>query len=159
MGYFQDIASGQSLEDVDISVHCDIDIFEWLMAWMMEEESAPTSAENRAKLAKSAASHHSGPRDDETTAADLENKEQDDGGRDDGAAQSGVLPARVKPVLEPSNVVSILVSASFLKMTPLVDIGLKYLHGNMNKILIVTHNLNCLGEPLLNRFEQGSPTK
>ena len=34
MGYFKDLTSGQSLEDVDISVHCDILIFEWLMAWI-----------------------------------------------------------------------------------------------------------------------------
>ena len=33
MGYFRDITSGQSLEDVDISVHCDVTIFEWLMDW------------------------------------------------------------------------------------------------------------------------------
>ena len=56
-----------------------------------------------------------------------------------------------KPTMEPSNVVSILVSASFLKMDPLVEVGLKYVHVNMNKILIATHNLNCLGEPLLTR--------
>jgi hypothetical protein len=34
MGYFRDITTGQSLEDVDISVHCDVAIFEWLMAWL-----------------------------------------------------------------------------------------------------------------------------
>jgi hypothetical protein len=34
MGYFRDITTGQSLEDVDISVHCDVTIFEWLMAWL-----------------------------------------------------------------------------------------------------------------------------
>ena len=55
------------------------------------------------------------------------------------------------PVLDPSNIMSILVSASFLKMSGLVEAALKYAHGNMNKILTVTHNLNCLGEPLLTR--------
>ena len=39
--YFpRDITSGQSLEDVDISVHCDIAIFEWLMEWINREEAA-----------------------------------------------------------------------------------------------------------------------
>ena len=38
MGYFRDITSGQSLDDVDISVHCDITIFEWLMAWIKRGE-------------------------------------------------------------------------------------------------------------------------
>ena len=55
------------------------------------------------------------------------------------------------PSLKPENVVSILVSASFLKMDPLVAVGLKYVHSNMNKILSATHNINCLGEPLLSR--------
>ena len=56
-----------------------------------------------------------------------------------------------EPELTPNNVVSILVSASFLKMGPLVDYALMYLHQNMNKVLVTTHNLNCLGEPLLTR--------
>ncbi len=56
------------------------------------------------------------------------------------------------PSFEPENVVSILVSASFLKMGPLVDMALKYVHRNMNKILTTTHNLNCLGDPLVSRY-------
>jgi hypothetical protein len=59
--------------------------------------------------------------------------------------------AQEEPELTPNNVVSILVSASFLKMGPLVDYALMYLHQNMNKVLVTTHNLNCLGEPLLTR--------
>ena len=38
MGYFRDITSGQSLEDVDISVHCDVTIFEWLMDWLKAQD-------------------------------------------------------------------------------------------------------------------------
>ena len=56
------------------------------------------------------------------------------------------------PQLDPSNIMSILVSASFLKMSSLVETALKYAHQNMNKILVVTHNLSCLGEPLLTRY-------
>ncbi len=40
MGYFRDLTAGQSLEDVDISVHCDITIFEWLMEWIKRQEDA-----------------------------------------------------------------------------------------------------------------------
>jgi hypothetical protein len=40
MGYFKDITAGQSLEDVDISVHCDVTIFEWLMEWIKSKEEA-----------------------------------------------------------------------------------------------------------------------
>ena len=37
MVYFKDITSGQQLDDVDISVHCDVKIFEWLMSWTKSE--------------------------------------------------------------------------------------------------------------------------
>lgn len=37
MGYFADITSGQKLEDMDISVHCDLEIFDWLIKWVKKE--------------------------------------------------------------------------------------------------------------------------
>ncbi|CAH0549026.1 unnamed protein product [Brassicogethes aeneus] len=37
MGYFSDITVGQKLEDMEISVHCDIGIFEWLMQWVKKD--------------------------------------------------------------------------------------------------------------------------
>ena len=133
MGYFRDITSGniipihvdmylylidvfigQSLEDVDISVHCDVTIFEWLMDWLKAQSKDETICNN--------------------------NEEE-----------SGTNELQQEPELTPNNVVSILVSASFLKMGPLVDFALTYLHHNMNKVLVTTHNLNCLGEPLLTR--------
>lgn len=37
MGYFADVTAGQRLEDMDISVHCDLQIFDWLMRWVKRE--------------------------------------------------------------------------------------------------------------------------
>ncbi|XP_056633880.1 SANT and BTB domain regulator of class switch recombination [Diorhabda sublineata] len=37
MGYFATVTQGQRLEDMDISVHCDIGIFEWLMQWIKKD--------------------------------------------------------------------------------------------------------------------------
>ncbi|KAL1502409.1 hypothetical protein ABEB36_007555 [Hypothenemus hampei] len=37
MGYFAEVTMGQNLEDMDISVHCDIGIFEWLMQWVKRD--------------------------------------------------------------------------------------------------------------------------
>lgn len=37
MGYFAEVTTGQRLEDMDISVHCDIGIFEWLMRWVKKD--------------------------------------------------------------------------------------------------------------------------
>ncbi|XP_033610331.1 uncharacterized protein LOC111871884 isoform X3 [Cryptotermes secundus] len=45
MGYFAEVTTGQKLEDMDISVHCDITIFDWLMRWVkkdsLSEDSSP----------------------------------------------------------------------------------------------------------------------
>lgn len=40
MGYFADVTAGQRLEDMDISVHCDLQIFEWLMRWVKKDALA-----------------------------------------------------------------------------------------------------------------------
>lgn len=40
MGYFADVTAGQRLEDMDISVHCDLQIFEWLMRWVKRDTMA-----------------------------------------------------------------------------------------------------------------------
>lgn len=44
MKYFQKFLSendGNGYEDIDISVHCDVEIFEWLMTYIHEPESPP----------------------------------------------------------------------------------------------------------------------
>ncbi|KAF5285121.1 hypothetical protein FQA39_LY16810 [Lamprigera yunnana] len=44
MGYFAQVTEGQRLEDMDISVHCDVGIFEWLICWVkkdVDEEQKP----------------------------------------------------------------------------------------------------------------------
>jgi len=128
MGYFRDITSGQSLEDVDISVHCDVTIFEWLMDWLKAQARDEYDLEPPPPPVKAI---------------------EDTEGDDKESSEGGPLQ---EPELTANNVVSILVSASFLKMGPLVDYALMFLHQNMNKVLATTHNLNCLGEPLLTRY-------
>lgn len=44
MGYFIDVTSGQDLDDVDISVHCDIGIFGWLICWIKHMEGEVRSS-------------------------------------------------------------------------------------------------------------------
>ncbi|CAB3246128.1 unnamed protein product [Arctia plantaginis] len=100
MGYFADVTAGQRLEDMDISVHCDIQIFDWLMRWVKR---------------------------DTILVADW-------------------------PILDPHNVVPILVSASFLQMEPLLHDCLIYCHAQMNDIVKTSTNLACLSDALLNRL-------
>ncbi|XP_059489230.1 SANT and BTB domain regulator of class switch recombination [Neocloeon triangulifer] len=37
MGYFAEVTAGQKLDEMDISVHCDVANFEWLMSWVRRE--------------------------------------------------------------------------------------------------------------------------
>ncbi|XP_063541605.1 SANT and BTB domain regulator of class switch recombination [Cydia strobilella] len=100
MGYFADVTAGQRLEDMDISVHCDIQIFDWLMRWVKR---------------------------DSILVADW-------------------------PLLDPHNVVPILVSASFLQMEPLLHDCLIYCHAHMSEIVKTSTNLACLSDALLTRL-------
>ncbi|XP_068203961.1 SANT and BTB domain regulator of class switch recombination isoform X2 [Palaemon carinicauda] len=102
IGYFADVTAGQRLEDVDISVHCDVSIFEWLLRWVKQGMTED---------------HHA-------------------------------------PSLEPKTAVSILISADFLKMTPLVEEVLQYVHDNINLILEAQVNLNCLSDTILTRLSR-----
>ena len=82
MAYFRSYLNGsESCEDIDISVHCDIQIFQWLIKYLNEPDSPPP--------------------------------------------------------LDTTNVISILISSQFLKMSVLVDICLAYVCGNLNEILKV----------------------
>ncbi|XP_065349758.1 SANT and BTB domain regulator of class switch recombination [Cloeon dipterum] len=47
MGYFAEVTAGQRLEEMDISVHCDVSNFEWLMNWVQRQ---PDDKESWPKL-------------------------------------------------------------------------------------------------------------
>ena len=73
------------------------------------------------------------------------------------------LPAD-KPTLESASVISILVSASFLKIADLVEECLEFVYRsrpllplvcvsrNMNQVLCVTPSFSCVGDTLLTRY-------
>jgi hypothetical protein len=77
-------------------VHCDIQIFQWLIRYLNEPDSPPP--------------------------------------------------------LDTTNVISILISSQFLKMSSLVDICLTFVCGNLNEILKMPIDLNCLNHDLLSRL-------
>jgi Domain of unknown function (DUF3342) len=100
MGYFADVTNGQKLEDMDISVHCDLQIFEWLMKWVKREK----------------------------------------------------YPKEEWTLLEPGNVVPILVSASFLQMEPLLLDCLSYCHSRLSEVVKASVNLSCLNDGIITRL-------
>ncbi|KFP47401.1 Uncharacterized protein KIAA1841, partial [Cathartes aura] len=101
MKYFAEYLSvdAQRWEEVDISVHCDVHIFDWLIRYVKRNT-----------------------KDSE---------------------------ANEMPILEPSNVISILISSEFLKMDSLVEKCIHYCHKNMNAIVATPCNMNCINANLV----------
>ncbi|XP_026702000.1 uncharacterized protein KIAA1841 homolog isoform X3 [Athene cunicularia] len=101
MKYFAEYLSvdAQRWEEVDISVHCDVHIFDWLIRYVKRNT-----------------------KDSE---------------------------ANEMPALEPSNVISILISSEFLKMDSLVEKCIQYCHKNMNAIVATPCNMNCINANLV----------
>nr|XP_046258071.1 SANT and BTB domain regulator of class switch recombination isoform X1 [Scatophagus argus]XP_046258072.1 SANT and BTB domain regulator of class switch recombination isoform X1 [Scatophagus argus] len=106
MRYFAEYLSvdPQRWEEVDISVHCDVLIFDWLMNYVRRNSAA-------------------------------------EGNRD-------------KPRLEPSNVISILISSEFLKMDTLVEECIQYCHKHMSAIVATPCNMNCINSNLATRIAE-----
>ncbi|XP_051867890.1 SANT and BTB domain regulator of class switch recombination isoform X2 [Pristis pectinata] len=104
MKYFAEYLSvdAQRWQEVDISVHCDVHIFAWLMSYVKKKLKHQGQAE--------------------------------------------------QPELEPSNVISILISSEFLKMDSLVEECIHYCHKNMSAIVATPCNMNCINGTLATRI-------
>ncbi|KAL8185082.1 UNVERIFIED_CONTAM: hypothetical protein K2H54_036933 [Gekko kuhli] len=104
MKYFAEYLSmdAQRWEEVDISVHCDVHIFNWLIRYVKRNT-----------------------------------KEYE---------------VHEIPALEPSNVISILISSEFLKMDSLVEKCIHYCHKNMSAIVATPCNMNCINANLVTRI-------
>ncbi|XP_070803552.1 SANT and BTB domain regulator of class switch recombination isoform X2 [Pituophis catenifer annectens] len=104
MKYFAEYLSmdAQRWEEVDISVHCDVHIFNWLIRYVKRNTK-------------------------EYEVDEI-------------------------PTLEPSNVISILISSEFLKMDSLVEKCINYCHKNMSTIVATPCNMNCINANLLTRI-------
>lgn len=95
MKYFEKyLSEAKNSNDIDISVHCDITIFDWLMRYI-----------------------HS-----------------------------------MEPQIEVKNAVSILISSDFLQMAGLVEQALNYIAKNLNSIIKLPIDMNCMSAPLVKRL-------
>lgn len=110
MHYFAEYLSSEAQlwDEVDISVHCDIPVFDWLMRYTKRGMLSDPFGE------------------------ELEEP----------------LPL---PTLEPSNVVSILISSDFLKMDRLVEECLDYCHDHLCEVVASPCNMGCINSKLLAR--------
>jgi len=95
MKYFEKyLSDSKSLEDIDISVHCDINIFDWLIKYIHRKE----------------------------------------------------------PNIEIKNSVSILISSDFLQMAELVEEALQFVARNINDIIQLPIDMNCMNSTLIKRL-------
>ena len=95
MKYFEKYLSDQqTLDDIDISVHCDISIFDWLMKYVHD----------------------------------------------------------MKPSMEIKTAISILISSDFLQMAGLVEESLSYVSENLQEILMLPIDMNCMNSSLVKRL-------
>ncbi|XP_076834323.1 SANT and BTB domain regulator of class switch recombination isoform X2 [Brachyhypopomus gauderio] len=109
MRYFSEYLSmdAQRWEEVDISVHCDIQIFDWLMSYVKRNCEEPEPGKHVER-----------------------------------------------PKLEPSNVISILISSEFLKMDTLVEECIQFCHKHMSAVVATPCNMSCISSALVCRIAQ-----
>ena len=95
MKYFEKyLSDSKTLDDIDISVHCDIGIFDWLMRYIHNKEAQ----------------------------------------------------------IEVKNAVSILISGDFLQMKGLVEVALNYVAKNLEQIIQLPIDMNCMNSTLVKRL-------
>jgi len=100
MKYFERyLTEATAVEDIDISVHCDIKIFEWLMRYLKPQ----------------------------------------------GKAEE-------RPQLDIKNVISILISSEFLQMESLVDQCLDFILENIESVVRLPIDMNCLNSGALKKI-------
>ena len=126
MKYFEKhLKSTEPTDDIDISVHWDILIFEWLLNFIEWDEREEQGIEN-------------------IKFYDVVSKEGD-------SMKLAPVNKRKKPAFEIGNAISILISSDYLKMTKLVDQWLDYFVQNINDILRLPIDMSWIVAPLQER--------
>ena len=126
----------KTLDEIDISVHCDIFIFDWLMRYV--KRNVPHLIEKNV-----------------ATPLDLFNDTANNIMTYD--AETRALLS-IEPRFELANCISILLSADFLIMSDLVDKCVLFIVCNMELVLQLPCIMNGIGERLLNKLAACVPT-
>jgi len=138
MKYFEKyLTEGTQNNDIDISVHCDIKIFEWLVKYLKQKERTP---ENEAFAAKH---------------CQYRKKTEEERQRD--KEESEKMPANCQPVLDLKNVISILISSDFLQMKDLVQECISYVVSNLHDVVRLPIDMNCLNSDLIKQIAEKTP--
>lgn len=113
------LTEATSVDDIDISVHCDIKIFEWLMKYLKQKDQL-NGGDGKPTLSSNALAN---------------------GGGNQGANED---PGAVGPKLDIKNVISILISSDFLQMKSLVQECIDFVIENLHDVVRLPIDMNCL---------------
>lgn len=133
MKYFEKfIDQATKSSEIDITVHCDIKIFDWLVRYMHQKD----------RLAKSnmtgvfAARHL------------IYRKKTDEEKQKDKINEAFGSNEKV-PVLDLKNVISILISADFLSIKDLIKECIAYVISNLHDIVRLPIDMSCLNDKII----------
>lgn len=133
MKYFQKfLDQATKSSEIDITVHCDIKIFEWLIQYMHQRERIEKS-----NLKGVFAARHL-----------IYRKKTEDEKQKEKATEALQGSDRV-PVLDLKNVISILISADFLIINELVRECIAYVISNLHDVVRLPIDMNCLSDKVL----------
>ena len=127
MKYFEKyLTDATNADDIDISVHCDIKIFEWLLKYIKYRE----------KLM--------GPLNTSFVARHIQYKK-----KTDEEKRFANPDYDEQPHLDLKNVVSILISSDFLQMQQLVNECISYVVSNLHDVVRLPIDMSCLNDVLI----------
>ena len=135
MKYFEKyLSDGNASSEIDISVHCDIKIFEWLMKYLRHTEKL-----KKQKYKGFVAKHN-------------QYKKKSDEERKKEKELEILHPSDLQPVLDLKNVISILISSDFLKMKELVEECVCYVISNLHDVVRLPIDMKCLNTSLIRQI-------
>lgn len=133
MKYFVKFFDGSiEVKDIDITVHCDINIFEWLMKYVGFKHKMVTNG------SMGFAAKHLIYR----KLTEEEKKAQE---------------TSSQPVLQIKNVISILISSEFLRINEIVKECIAYIISNLHDIVRLPINMDCIHENIIYLIAQQLP--
>lgn len=115
-------------KEIDITVYCDIKIFEWLISYVNQREKLIRNG----KLVGFASKHI------------VYRKRSEEEKKNEKASES-----YGQPVLDLKNVISVLISSEFLSIQELVQESISYVISNLHDIVRLPIDMNCLSDSLV----------
>lgn len=124
-------------KEIDITVYCDIKIFEWLISYVHQREKLIRNG----KLVGFASKHIVYRKRSDEEKKNEKTTEQSHG----------------QPVLDLKNVISVLISSEFLSIQELVQESISYVISNLHDIVRLPIDMNCLSDNLVLQIAEQLP--